>query len=118
MNLNVHFQRIRCQVYECNDAAAEMACWCDLCQLVVGPVTVCCRVESAQSGPRVERAREVVAGVRRRAVKDRPPVFVEGGRPASSGSRGTVGLVGWLGKGGGGGNGGGGGQEGFLTKRL
>lgn len=39
---------------------------------------------------------KVVAGVRRGAVKDRPPVFVEGGRPASSGSGGTVGLVGWL----------------------
>lgn len=60
-------------------------------------MSVCCRVESVQSGRRVERAREVVAGVRRRAVKDRPPVFVEGGRLASSGSGGTVGLVGWLG---------------------
>lgn len=46
---------------------------------------------------RVERAREVMAGVRHEAVKDRPPVFVEGGRLASSGSEGTVGLVGWLG---------------------
>lgn len=43
-----------------------------------------------------QRTREVVAGVRRGAVKDRPPVFVQRGRPASSGSGGTVGLVGWL----------------------
>lgn len=57
---------------------------------MVGPVSACCRLESAQSGPRVERAREVVAGVRRGAVKDRPPVFVEGGRPASSGSGGGL----------------------------
>lgn len=60
---------------------------------------MCCRLESVQSWPRVERAREVVVGVRRGAVKDRPPVFVEGGRLASSGSGGTVGLVGWLGGG-------------------
>lgn len=39
----------------------------------------------------------------RGAVKDRPPVFVKGGRLASSGSGGTVGLVGWLGGAGGGG---------------
>lgn len=37
------------------------------------------------------------------AVKDRPLVFVEGGRLASLGSGGTVGLVGWLGGAGGGG---------------
>lgn len=58
---------------------------------------MCCWVEPAQSAPRVKRVREMVAGVRRREVKDRPPVFVEGGRLASSGSWGTVGLVGWLG---------------------
>lgn len=61
-----------------------------------------------------QRTREVVAGVRRGAVKDRPPVFVQGGRPASSGSGGTVGLVGWL-TGVGVSGGVGGRQEGFLT---
>lgn len=51
------------------------------------------------------------------AVKDRPPVFMEGGKPASSGSgvdcgaRGLPGRRRAVGVGGGG-------QEGFLTKRL
>lgn len=65
-----------------------------------------------QSGQRVERAREVVAG----AVKDRPPVFVEGGREGGRlgfwGDCGACGLAGrrrWAA---------GGRQDGFLTKRL
>lgn len=60
---------------------------------------MCYRGEAAQSQSRVERAREVVAGVQSGAVKDKRPVFAEGGRPASSGSGGTAGLVGWLGRG-------------------
>lgn len=47
-----------------------------------------------QSGQRVERAREVVAG----AVKDRPPVFVEGGREGGRPARILGGLWGlWAG---------------------
>lgn len=83
-----------------------------MCQLAVGPVSARCRQESVQSGQRVERAREVVAG----AGKDRPPVFVEEGREA-----GQFGFWGglwgswaaWEEEGGGGA-----GLEAFLTKRL
>lgn len=63
------------------------------------------------SQSKVEGAKEVVAGRRHGAVQDRPPVFAQGGRPASSGSLGDFGARGVAGKGVGGG--GGRSQEGF-----
>lgn len=81
---------VRCQIHECSHKQLQVARWGKLVWLYLR-VCVC-----ALPDRNAQRTREVVAGVRRGAVKDRPPVFVQGGRPASSGSGGTVGLVGWL----------------------